>query len=79
MGKNKRHGTGSGWEAATWKGARREAMRRWAALPLEQILAAQEEMAELAEAFGHDIQSQKEQPKVAETETGYGDSSHSKK
>lgn len=38
-----------GWESATWEGARREQMRRWAALPLEEILAAQEEMAELAE------------------------------
>lgn len=41
------------WEKTTWEGATREAMRRWANLPLERIIAAQEEMAELAEAFGH--------------------------
>lgn len=40
------------WDRATWRGARREAMRRWAELPVERILAAQEEMAELGEAFG---------------------------
>lgn len=42
----------SKWRAATWEGARREAMRRWAALPLERILDAQEEMAQLAEELG---------------------------
>lgn len=42
-----------GWESATWEGARREQMRRWAALPLEEILAAQEEMAELAEMLAN--------------------------
>jgi hypothetical protein len=42
-----------GWESATWKGARREQMRRWAALPLEEIVAAQEEMAELAERLAN--------------------------
>lgn len=44
-------GTGSDreWAAATWEGARREELRRWAELPLERIVAAQEEMAELAE------------------------------
>jgi hypothetical protein len=42
-----------GWEAATWEGARLEAMRRWAAMPLEEIVAAQEEMHALAEALGH--------------------------
>jgi len=41
------------WEAATWAGARREQMCRWAALPLERIITAQEEMAELAAALGH--------------------------
>lgn len=42
-----------GWESATWEGARVEAMRRWAAMPLEDIVAAQEEMHALAEALGH--------------------------
>lgn len=37
------------WRLTTWDGARREQLRRWAALPLERILLAQEEMRELAE------------------------------
>lgn len=79
MGRNKRHDPQSDWKAGTWEGARREAMRRWAALPLERILAAQEEMAELAEALGHDIQSSKGQQKVVESKTDYGNLSHPKK
>jgi hypothetical protein len=47
--KDERSRVGRGWEAATWEGVRREQLRRWAALPLEEIVAAQEEMAELAE------------------------------
>ena len=39
------------WRVATWEGATREAMRRWAQLPLERIIAAQEEMAALAAAL----------------------------
>ena len=35
------------WKLATWDGAKREALRRWAALPLERIIAALEEMQEL--------------------------------
>ncbi|MBM5811111.1 MAG: hypothetical protein FJ191_03990 [Gammaproteobacteria bacterium] len=36
------------WAAATFAGARREQLRRWAKLSLRQILEAQEEMQELA-------------------------------
>jgi hypothetical protein len=36
------------WSLTTFEGARREQMRRWAELPLEQILAALEEMDALA-------------------------------
>jgi len=36
------------WSLTTWEGARREQLRRWAALPLERIVAALEEMQELA-------------------------------
>jgi len=32
------------WKLATWDGAKREALRRWADLPLEKIVAALEEM-----------------------------------
>ena len=49
MKKDERSGPDRAWESATWDGARREQLRRWAALPLEEIVAAQEEMAELAE------------------------------
>ena len=37
------------WSLTTWEGARREQLRRWAALPLERIVLALEEMQELAE------------------------------
>lgn len=37
------------WSLATWEGAEREQLRRWAALTLEEILLAQEEMQSLAE------------------------------
>ncbi|MBI4207050.1 MAG: hypothetical protein HY527_18665 [Betaproteobacteria bacterium] len=37
------------WSLTTWEGARREQLRRWAALTLEEIILAQEEMRELSE------------------------------
>ena len=36
------------WSLTTWEGSRREQLRRWSQLTLEEILQAQEEMAELA-------------------------------
>ena len=39
------------WSLTTWEGSRREQLRRWAQLTLEQIVQAQEEMAELNQAF----------------------------
>lgn len=42
-------GKGIDWRLATWEGAEREQLRRWAALTLEEIVRAQEEMQELAE------------------------------
>jgi hypothetical protein len=44
-------GEGIDWRLTTWEGARREALRRWAALPLEHIIAALEEMEALGKAF----------------------------
>lgn len=38
----------AGWSQATWEGATREQLRRWSRLSLEEIVAAQEEMAELS-------------------------------
>ena len=35
------------WSLATWDGAKREALRRWAKLPLERVIAALEEMEAL--------------------------------
>lgn len=36
------------WSLTTWEGARLEQMRRWAALPLVDMIKAIEEMGELA-------------------------------
>lgn len=64
MGKNNGNGKPpAGWEAATWEGSRRESMRRWAELPVERMLAVQEEMAELGDVFGV---SRETGPSVAE-------------
>jgi hypothetical protein len=35
------------WRLTTWGGARMEELRRWSQLPLERIVAALDEMAEL--------------------------------
>ena len=37
------------WSLTTWEGARREQMRRWANLPLSELILALEEMQVLAE------------------------------
>lgn len=39
------------WNLTTWEGSRREQLRRWAQLTLEEIVQAQEEMADLNERF----------------------------
>lgn len=61
MGRNERE-VAEEWRSATWEGATREAMRRWAKLPLEQLIAAQEEMWDLAEAF-NDAHRRKNPPR----------------
>ena len=40
------------WSLTTWDGSRREQLRRWAALPLERIILAIEEMQDLAGQLG---------------------------
>lgn len=40
------------WRLTTFEGARREQLRRWSQLPLENILLAIEEMQDLAERLG---------------------------
>ena len=42
------------WELTTYTGARREQLRRWARLPLRQIILALEEMEELSRTLGSD-------------------------
>ena len=37
------------WGLTTWQGSEREQLRRWAALSLEEIVRAQEEMQKLAD------------------------------
>ena len=37
------------WSLTTWEGSRREQMRRWAALPLRNIIAAIEEMERISD------------------------------
>ena len=49
MAKLSRDADAIDWRLTTWEGSRREQLRRWAALSLEEILRAQEEMADLAE------------------------------
>lgn len=49
MAGTERPGDGVDWGLTTWEGARREQLRRWAALPLERIILALEEMQDLAE------------------------------
>ena len=39
------------WSLTTWEGSRREQLRRWSRLSLEEIIRAQEDMAEIAERF----------------------------
>jgi len=37
------------WSLTTWEGSLREQLRRWAELPLESIVRAQEEMQDLTD------------------------------
>jgi hypothetical protein len=39
------------WSLTTWEGARREQLRRWAALPLEAVVSALEEMETQSRQF----------------------------
>lgn len=48
MAESELHDAAIDWSLTTWEGARREQLRRWAELPLERIVAALEEMEELA-------------------------------
>lgn len=39
------------WSLTTWEGSQRETLKRWASLPLEQVIYALEEMQELNSMF----------------------------
>lgn len=46
------------WTLTTWEGARREQLCRWAALPLERIVMALEEMGDLGERLARESRSE---------------------
>jgi hypothetical protein len=48
---SERQTDGIDWSLTTWEGSRREQLRRWAALPLERVILAIEEMQELSDHF----------------------------
>jgi len=50
------------WSLTSWEGAEREQLRRWAALSLEEIVRAQEEMQRLADRLAA--------PRAAEPDSG---------
>ena len=39
------------WNLTTWEGSRREQLRRWSLLSLEELIRAQEDMREISERF----------------------------
>lgn len=51
MPKNEPPADSIDWRLTTWDGSRREQLRRWAALPLERVILAIEEMQDLTEHF----------------------------
>lgn len=52
MSDNEPHTPEFDWSLTTFEGARREQLRRWAQLPLENILLAIEEMQDIAWLLG---------------------------
>lgn len=56
------------WSLTTWEGSRREQLRRWARLSLEEILLAQEEMAELSRLFSDSRLEDQGKPSMSEAE-----------
>ncbi len=52
------HEDGIDWEATTWQGSRRRQLEYWAQMPLDEIFAAQEEMAEFAADLAGDARTE---------------------
>ncbi|MFP5349180.1 MAG: hypothetical protein ACLGHO_05005 [Gammaproteobacteria bacterium] len=59
------------WSLATWDGSRREALRRWAQLPLERVIAALEEMQELSDMLAKPRSVEAAVPSVHEQHGNY--------
>ena len=55
------------WRLTTWEGARREQLRRWSKLPLEQLNLAIEEMQESADRLSQPAHSQQTRAQPAAT------------
>lgn len=66
-------GETANWELATRDGARREALRCWRALSLEQIVAALEETQEITELFSEQETDRRETVahRIQEPPSGY--------
>lgn len=52
MEKNEPQTSEFDWRVTTFEGARREQLRRWAQLPLEEVIRAIEEMEDIAQQLG---------------------------
>lgn len=52
MPKHESHKPDFDWRVTSFEGSRRQQLRRWAQLPLENILLAIEEMQDIADLFG---------------------------
>lgn len=69
MPENEPHTPEFDWRLTTFEGSRREQLRRWAQLPLENILLAIEEMQDIARLFastsGRDGESRQDKTRDA--------------
>ena len=52
MPNNEPQGSEFDWQVTSFEGARREQLRRWAELPLEDVIRAIEEMQDIAQQLG---------------------------
>lgn len=82
MPENEPHTTEFDWRLTSFEGSRREQLRRWAQLPLENILLAIEEMQDIAQVLGAAPSGEHGEPlqgasvKEPPVEYGNGDADH---
>jgi len=50
------------WSITTWEGSRREQLRRWSLLPLDQIIRAIEEMEVLSSRLNPETAAEETRP-----------------